>query len=135
MGRKVAGCGDKWLQKLWRKVVLAEWGGRCAFHETLWCSGVVECHHIKRRGIPHLRHVPTNGIPLCLHHHGEAKYEYFRRLICEKIGEEKSAWLDDMERKLLPDFLAARGQSRKEWLEETKTYLQGLLTATSKGEE
>lgn len=118
------GVSDTLLQDLWRKIVLSEWGG-CAFHGE-GCQGPVECHHIKRRGITHLKYSPSNGIPLCAYHHAEAKYDYFKQLIREKVGPAMMEWLDFKERQLLPDFLASRGQTKKEWLEETKQYLTSL---------
>ena len=59
---------DRDLQKLWREAVLLEWGGKCAL-ESMDCQGTLECHHIKKRRVPHLRHVSSNGVPLCKYHH------------------------------------------------------------------
>ena len=125
---------DKSLQRLWRKVVLAEWGGGCAFQHTNSpspCEGSVECHHVKRRNIPHLRHCPTNGIPLCQRHHTLAKLRVWRNRIEDMIGAEKMEWLDAQEQMLFPAFLAKHSQTREEYLRSQFVYLKALL----KGDE
>ena len=41
----------------------------------------MECHHIKKRRVPHLRHVTPNGVPLCRYHHRQAEYRETRQRI------------------------------------------------------
>lgn len=117
--------GDSTLQALWRKVVRKEWGNRCAIPEPWSCYGPLECHHIIRRARPHLRHVPTNGILLCHYHHNEAAAWAVQ--IARAVGEEKMEWLRMTQRKLFPEFLAERGQTRADYFWEQKKYLTALL--------
>ena len=125
------GVSDTMLQDLWRKVVREDWGGVCALKDTgnglLECQGPLECHHIKRRNIPHLRYCPSNGVLLCAAHHGEMKYELWRMALRKLILDPE--WLDIMERKLFPVFLAERGQTRGEYLLAQRDYLRKLLQA------
>ncbi len=126
------GVSDTMLQDLWRKVVRSDWNGRCAFigySINSPCSGTLECHHVKRRSIPHLKHCPDNGVLLCAAHHGKMKYAIWRKRLEKKIGPEKTEWLDIMEQKLFPVFLAERGQTRGEYLLSQKEYLRELLQA------
>ena len=123
------------LLDLCRQVIFDEWDGKCAFHDDKEepCSGRLEWHHIKRRNIPHLKYSPTNGILLCQAHHKLSRYAIWAKRIEEKIGEDRTEWLDDMERKLFPDFLAERGQTRGEFLKSQKEYLVKLIQMGSKG--
>jgi len=127
---------DDSLQRLWRKVVLAEWGGRCALSDPLMlvCEGIVECHHIKPRRIPHLRHCPSNGVVLCQYHHGLAKYRIWRTDIERKIGAEKMEWLDAQEQMLFPAFLTKHTQTREEYLRSQFAYLRELVKIHARGE-
>jgi hypothetical protein len=120
------GVSDTLLQTLWRKAVLAEWGGLCALSESGDCQGSIECHHIKRRNIPHLKYAPENGIPLCQKHHALAKYRTIRNRIEGMVGPEKMEWLDLMEQKLFPVYLSERGMTRSEYLVWMKDFLTGL---------
>ena len=123
---------DSALQKLWRFVVRKEWGEECALHGHDVCAGDLECHHIKKRRIPHLRHCPTNGILICQAHHAKAELAHWRRLIEATVGPDKMEWLDMMEAKLFPEFLAEIGATRKEYLWHQKEYLQRLLNGDLK---
>lgn len=120
------GVSETVLQDLWRANVRKDWGGVCAFKDPD-CQGSLECHHIKRRSIRVLRYTPINGALVCEYHHGLLKYRYYQRVLEAKVGEDTMEWLDMMERKLLPDFLAERQQTRKEWLAWTKDYLTKML--------
>jgi hypothetical protein len=129
------GVSDTVLQDLCRRMVHKEWRGKCAFVGTYYrdepgqgyyCEGEVQWHHLKRRNIPHLKYCPTNGILLCELHHKLAKYKVWRERIEEKIGAEECKWLDMMEMKLFPDFLAEKGMTRNEWRLSQKAYLTEL---------
>ena len=125
---KVPGCSDSVLLALWRKVVRAEWGGKCALVSPLGdCEGSIECHHIKRRNIPHLKYSPSNGVCLCQYHHSKAKYRTWRAMIENAVGLVKMEWLDAQERCLFPDYLAWQEMTRAEWRRYQKGYLQKLL--------
>ena len=126
--RKKKAPDDSTLQKLWRKVVRKEWDNRCAlrFHGGgNYCAGPLECHHIIKRTRPHLKHAPTNGILLCKVHHDQV--EGWAAQIAGLLGEDKMEWLRGMQRKLFPEFLRERGQTRIEYLCEQKRYLEALL--------
>jgi hypothetical protein len=134
--RAIKAPGDSTLQGLWRQVVRLEWGNRCALAGTYfrdqpgqghYCEGELECHHEKRRRIPHLRHCPANGVLICQHHHALAKYRVWQERIRTAIGPEKMEYLDAMEQKLFPVFLAEQGLSRTEYLIKQKTDLQDEL--------
>lgn len=120
---------DKDMQKLWRLAVLAEWGGVCVFKATdeASCWGPVECHHVKKRRIPHLRHAPSNGIPLCKGHHAVAETRQMRLKIEEMIGPDKLEWLDAMERTLKDTFLEMHGISWREYMLQQERYLKALI--------
>ena len=120
---------DSTLQTLWRQVVRQEWGGECALLGHDVCAGNLECHHVKKRRIPHLRHCPTNGILICQAHHAKAETGYWRRLIEATIGPDKMEWLDMMEQKLFPEFLAELKITRKEYFWNQRDYLRKLLEA------
>jgi hypothetical protein len=124
--KKAKAPSDSTLQGLWRKVVRAEWGNKCAFYDAT-CYGSIQCHHIVKRARPHLRHVPSNGIPLCEFHHAWADTWAGRKRIEWRVGEDKMEWLAEQERKLFPAFLAERGQTRAEYLVAQKAYLQALV--------
>jgi hypothetical protein len=129
------GVSDTVLQDLCRCVVRREWGGRCA----LWgvsvgtpCAGGVEWHHVKRRRIPHLRYSPANGVMLCQLHHGLIKNRMWQARLYEIVEAHYETpgtveWLDMMEMKLFPDFLAEKGMTRNEWRLSQKAYLRALL--------
>lgn len=138
MSTRVAGCSDTVMQTLWRAVVRKEWGEKCALEGKqllIWkkngaepCFGELQAHHIIKRRRPHLKHVPANGMLLCAHHHNLVEnYTPWRTLAEQIVGTDKMEWLTAESRKLLPDFLAERGQTRKEWLTEHKAYLQALV--------
>ena len=120
------GVSDTLLQTLWRKAVLAEWGGLCALSESGDCQGSIECHHIKRRNIPHLKYAPANGVPLCQFHHALAKLRKFRVMIEAKVSYENMEWLDGMEQKLFPVYLSERGLTRSEYLVWMRDFLTEL---------
>ena len=55
---------------LWQQVIKLTWGGRCAM-----CGSPTDAaagHHLIRRAIYHLRHIPANGLWLCNHCHNQA---------------------------------------------------------------
>jgi len=114
------------LQKLWREAVLLEWGGKCVL-ESMACQGTLECHHIKKRRVPHLRHVSSNGVPLCKYHHAQAGYRETRQRIEHLIGESTMEWLDMMEQKLFPSFLSLTRQTRTEYLVAREKFLKKLI--------
>jgi predicted restriction endonuclease len=124
---------DSGLQKLWRQVVRAEWHNRCAMEGTLVhdavpsCGGPLECHHIKRRKILHLKHVPSNGVLLCKVHHDLIAYRSWRMVLERILGEDRMEKLDDAERILLPEYLRSIGKTRTEYLIAQKVYLTALL--------
>jgi len=123
-----AGSSETVLMSLWRQCVLAEWGNSCQLEGfEIECSGVVQCHHIKRRGIAPLRYSPTNGIPLCLAHHSKIGLRFYRNRLEEIVGIDNMEWLDAMERKLMPDYLREEGLTRWEWYKHQKEYLTGFL--------
>lgn len=125
--RRPMGTSDTTLQTLWRAVVRAQWGGKCAFSDGE-CRGDLECHHIIKRARPHLKHVPANGILLCQAHHSMVEqFPSWRQKVSEAVGEDTMEWLEDRARKHLPDFLIEQGQTRSEWLASTKAYLKALL--------
>lgn len=127
---------DSGLQKLWRAVVRAHWGNVCAMYGsgiavaggrvTSDCGGPLECHHIKRRRILHLRHVPSNGVLLCKTHHDLIAYRSWRNTL-ETILGDTMEWLDTMERMLLPAYLQSIGKTRTEYLVYQKAFLKALL--------
>ncbi len=117
---------DRHLQKLWREAVLLEWGGKCVL-ESMACQGKLECHHIKKRRVPHLRHVSSNGVPLCKYHHAQAGYRETRQRIEHLIGESTMEWLDMMEQKLFPSFLSLTRQTRTEYLVAREKFLKKLI--------
>ncbi len=117
---------DRHLQKLWREAVLLEWGGKCVL-ESMACQGTLECHHIKKRRVPHLRHVSSNGVPLCKYHHAQAGYRETRQRIEHLIGESTMEWLDMMEQKLFPSFLSLTRQTRTEYLVAREKFLKKLI--------
>ena len=118
---------DRHLQKLWREAVLLEWGGKCVL-ESMACQGtLLECHHIKKRRVPHLRHVTPNGVPLCRYHHRQAEYRETRQRIEYLVGESTMEWLDTMERKLFPAFLSETNQTSKEYMIAREEALKELI--------
>ena len=118
---------DSTLLKLWRVVVRQEWGGRCALALFGECSGALECHHVIRRARPHLRYSPANGILLCQRHHGLVELSpSWKQRVSDAVGPDKMEWLETHARKLFPEFLRERGQTRSGWLKETKAYLTKL---------
>lgn len=121
--------GDSTLQALWRKVVRQEWAGVCALGDLgETCMGDLEAHHIIKRRRPHLKHVPSNGILLCQHHHNLVEtFPSWRHRVSLAIGEDKAEWLEAEARKLFPQFLAERGQTRAEYFIAQKAYLSALL--------
>jgi hypothetical protein len=119
------GVSDSGLQALWRKVVRDSGNNTCALQGYGPCGGALECHHIKRRNIPHLRYSPANGILLCQEHHKKAKLRLWRNRVEAHVGLTMD-WLDLMEVKLFPDFLFEKGMTRKEWLASQKAYLTKL---------
>lgn len=127
--KSVKAPSDSTLQTLWRKVVRAEWRNECALGMGVvgLCNGDLECHHEKRRRIPHLRHCPTNGVLLCQYHHGLMKYRAWQIRLQQIIGEDKMEWLDAMEQKLFPAYLQEIGKTRTEYLVAQKAYLTALL--------
>jgi hypothetical protein len=136
--RSVKAPGDSTLQGLWRQVVRAEWGNRCALAGEMFlepggmnsvCQGELQCHHIIPRARPHLKHVPANGVLLCASHHNAMKYRVWRDRLDEKIGSYKLEWLEAIEMTLFKDFLSDEGMTRAEYLTAQKVYLQSLLKA------
>lgn len=120
---------DRQLLKLWRRAVLAEWKGRCAFCAKEDVNDL-ECHHIVKRRNRVLRYDYRNGIPLCKTNWGGRSCHSFSHT---KRGEDKIRavipeyhynYLMRMELKTLKDFLQEENLTREEFYNGMATELK-----------
>jgi hypothetical protein len=133
------GVSDTGLQDLWRALVRKNCHGNCAFSGHVYeddpgCDGPRECHHIVKRSRLHLRYSATNGILLCKRHHDLSPLRVWRKRIEATLSFDEQEWLDGMEKKLLPDYLAEQRQTRGEFLLSQKKLLTALLDGAGEGE-
>jgi hypothetical protein len=125
--KRPKGCSDSMLMDLWRKAVRKKWEYHCVFAGDMLCAGEVQCHHIKKRRIPHLRYHPKNGILLCEYHHALAEYEVWRQKIRARIGPETCGILDDLEMMLFKNYLKCYELTRDEFHHNIKRILEDIL--------
>lgn len=115
---------DSYLNKLWRKAVLAEWGYECPYCGNTDID-IIEIHHIVKRKNKILRWDYRNGIPGCKY----SCHSFYHTLsgqkwILENLEEEVILYLSEFDNVLYKDYLFEHGltdnEFRKIKLEELK---------------
>ena len=113
MSKRKKSVSDSTLHRLWRRAVLAYWNYTDPIDGTYGAENL-ECHHIVKRKHFVTRWDWRNGLPLSAKSH---RWVHEHTVAANKILPEliDTTYLEEMERYIKPDFLAAHGWTEDEF--------------------
>jgi len=113
---KFRGLSEGNLNRLWRKVVLEIFGGKCFFCGAHHTEQEIECHHTVKRKNFLLRYNWRNGIPSCKWVHGKNGH---LKMSCHQFAETpEGKHIIDVYQARFRDYLTARSGVAKQWFVE-----------------